>query len=178
MAKLDGKVALVTGASRGIGAAIARRLAADGAKVVVNYSKSEGPAKEVVTAITKAGGEAVAIKADVSRPGEIPGLFAEVKKAFGRLDILVNNAGIMERVPLAEVTAEHVDTHFGLNVRGLVLSTAEAIKLLPKGGRVINVSSNITRMAVPGASVYTATKGAIDMLTQVWAAELGPRGSR
>jgi 3-oxoacyl-[acyl-carrier protein] reductase len=176
MAKLDGKVALVTGASRGIGAAIARRLAADGAKVVVNYSKSEGPAKDVVTAITKAGGEAIAIKADVSRPGEIPGLFAEVKKAFGRLDILVNNAGIMERGPITEVTAEHVDKHFALNVRGLVLCTVEAIKLLPKGGRVINVSSNITRMAVPGSSVYTATKGAIDVLTQVWATELGPRG--
>ncbi len=175
MAKLGGKVALVTGAARGIGAAIARRLAADGAKVVVNYSKSEGPAKEVVTAITKAGGEAIAIKADVSRPGEIPGLFAEVKKAFGRLDILVNNAGIMERGPITEVTAEHVDKHFGLNVRGLVLCTVEAIKLLRKGGRIINVSSNITRMAVPGSSVYTATKGAIDMLTQVWATELGPR---
>ena len=178
MTRLEGKVVLVTGASRGIGAAIARRLAADGAKVVVNYSKSEGPAKEVVAAITKAGGEAVAIKADVSKPGEIPGLFAEVKKAFGRLDILVNNAGIMERGPIAEVTAEHIDKQFGINVRGLLLCTVEALKLLPKGGCIINTSSNITGMAIPGAAVYTATKGAIDMITQVLAMELGPKGIR
>jgi 3-oxoacyl-[acyl-carrier protein] reductase len=178
MAKLDGKVALVTGASRGIGAAIARRLAADGAKVVVNYSKSEGPAKETVTAITKAGGEAVAIKADVSKPAEIPGLFAGVKKAFGGLDILVNNAGIMERGPIMEVTAEHIDKHFATNVRGLLLCTVEGLKLLPKGGCIINTSSNITGMAIPGAAVYTATKGAIDMITQVLATELGPKGIR
>jgi 3-oxoacyl-[acyl-carrier protein] reductase len=178
MATLHGKVALVTGASRGIGAAIAQRLAADGAKVVVNYSKSEGPAERVVTAITKAGGEAIAIKADVSKPDEIPGLFTEVKKAFGRLDILVNNAGIMERGPITEVTAEHIDKQFAINVRGLLLCTVEGLKLLPKGGCIINTSSNITGMAIPGATVYTATKGAIDMITQVLATELGPMGIR
>ena len=178
MLKLTDKVALVTGAARGIGAAIAARLAAEGAKVVVNYSKSETEANAVVAAIKKAGGEAVAVRADVSRPGEIPGLFAAVKDAFGRLDILVNNAGVMEHLPIEEVTAEHVDKHYHTNVRGLILCTVEGLKLLPKGGCVINVSSNITRMAVPGASVYTATKGAIDMVTQVLATELGPKGIR
>ena len=178
MAKLDGKVALVTGAARGIGAAIAKRLAAEGAKVVVNYSKSEGPAGEVVAAIVKAGGDAVAVKADVGEPGEIPGLFAAVKKAFGRLDVLVNNAGIMEHLPIDKVTAEHIDKHWHVNVRGLLLCTVEGLKLLPEGGCVINVSSNITRMAIPGTSVYTGTKGAIDAITQVLAFELGPKGIR
>ena len=178
LAKLTNKVALVTGAARGIGAAIAARLAAEGAKVVVNYSKSEKEADAVVAAIRKAGGEAVAVRADVSQPGEIPGLFAAVKDAFGRLDILVNNAGVMEHLPIEEVTAEHVDKHYHTNVRGLLLCTVAGLKLLPKGGCVINVSSNITHMAVPGASVYTATKGAIDMVTQVLATELGPKGIR
>ncbi len=176
MGRLDGKVALVTGSARGIGAAIAVRLASEGAKVVVNYSKSEGPADEVVARIKKAGGEAVDVHADVSNAAEVPVLFAEVKKAFGRLDILVNNAGIMDRRPIEDVDAEHIDKHFATNVRGLLLCTVEALKLLPKGGRIINVSSNITRMAIPGSSVYTATKGAIDMITQVLATELGPKG--
>jgi 3-oxoacyl-[acyl-carrier protein] reductase len=176
MANLAGKVALVTGSARGIGAAIAKRLAADGAKVVVNYSKSEDEAEEVVAAIEKAGGQAVAVKADLSVPAEIPGLFAAVKKQYGRLDILVNNAGVMDRGPIEGVTAEHVNRHFDLNVRGLILCTVEALKMLPKGGKIVNVSSNITRMAIPGSSVYTATKGAIDALTQVWATELGPKG--
>jgi 3-oxoacyl-[acyl-carrier protein] reductase len=178
MAKLTDKVALVTGASRGIGAAIARRLAAEGAKVVVNYSKSEGPASEVVAAIKEAGGDALAVKADVSNPDEIPGLFSAVKKAYGRLDVLVNNAGIMEHLPVEKVTAEHIDRHYATNVRGLLLCIVEGLKLLPDGGCVINVSSNITRMAIPGTSVYTSTKGAIDMFTQVLATELGPRGIR
>jgi len=176
MANLAGKVALVTGSARGIGAAIAKRLAADGAKVVVNYSKSEDEAEELVAAIKKAGGEAVAVKADLSVPAEIPGLFAAVKKQFGQLDILVNNAGVMDRGPIEDVTAEHVNRHFDLNVRGPILCTVEALKMLPKGGKIVNVSSNITRMAIPGSSVYTATKGAIDVLTQVWATELGPKG--
>ena len=178
MGKLDGKVALVTGASRGIGAAIARRLAADGAKVVVNYSRSEEAANEVVAAIDKAGGQAVAAHADLTNPPEIPGLFAAVKAAYGGLDILVNNAGIMIHKPIEEVTAEHIDEHYHTNVRGLLLCTVEALKLIPKGGCIINVSSNITRLAIPESSVYTSTKGAIDMITQVLAAELGPRGIR
>ena len=176
--RLEGKVALVTGSARGIGAAIARRLAADGAKVVVNYSKSEDEANAVVAAIKKAGGDSVAVKADVSEPGEIPALFAAVKKAFGKLDILVNNAGIMEHKPITEVTVEHIDRHFHTNVRGLLLCTVEGLKMLPKGGCIINVSSNITRMAIPESAVYTSTKGAIDMITQVLATELGPKGIR
>ena len=176
--RLDKKVALVTGSARGIGAAIAKRLAADGAKVVVNYSKSEDEANEVVATITKAGGEAVAIKADLSDPAEIPGLFKAVKEAFGQLDILVNNAGIMEHKLIEEVTAEHIDKHYQTNVRGLLLCTVEGLKMLPKGGCIINVSSNITRMAVPGSTVYTSTKGSIDMITQVLATELGPKGIR
>ena len=176
--RLEGKAALVTGSARGIGAAIAKRLAADGAKVVVNWSKSQKEADAVVASIKAAGGEAVAVQADVSKPEEIPGLFAAVKKAFGRLDILVNNAGVMDHLPIEKVTAEHIDKHLGVNVRGLLLCTAEGLKLLPKGGCVINVSSNITRMAIPGTSVYTCTKGAIDMVTQVLATELGPKGIR
>lgn len=178
MVNLAGKVALVTGSARGIGAAIARRLAADGAKVVVNFSKSEAEAQAVVEAIRENGGEAVAVKADLSDPGEIPGLFAAVVQSFGRLDILVNNAGIMEHKPIEQVTADHIDKHFRTNVRGLLLCIVEGLKLLPKGGCIINVSSNITRMAVPGTSVYSSTKGSIDMITQVLAVELGPKGIR
>jgi len=174
--KLHGKVVLVTGASRGIGAAIAKRLAADGAKVVVNYCKSPEAANGVVDSIRKAGGEAVAVKADISHPGEVVPLFETLKKTYGKLDILVNNAAIMERRPIEEVDAAHVDRHYQTNVRGLLLCTVEALKLLPKGGKIINVSSVITRLAIPGSSVYTSTKGAIDMITQVLAAELGPRG--
>ena len=176
--RLKGKVALVTGASRGIGAAVAKRLAAEGAKVVVNYSRSEGAANEVVAAIRAAGGEAVAVKADVGKPAEIPGLFAAVKKHFGRLDILVNNAAIMQRVFLPDVTPEHIDAHLGLNVRGYLLCTVEAARMMTDGGCVINISSAISRMAYPGAVVYSATKGAIDVMTRVLAAELGPRGIR
>jgi 3-oxoacyl-[acyl-carrier protein] reductase len=178
MGKLSGKVAVVTGASRGIGAAIARRLAADGAKVVVNYAKSRAAAEEVVADIRKAGGEAVAAKADVSNPAEIPGLFAAARQHFGGLDILVNNAAVMERRPIERVDAEHIDRHFQTNVRGYLLCIAEAIKLLPRGGCIINLSSAITRMSYPGSVVYSCTKGAIDMITQVLGAELGPRGIR
>ncbi len=178
MAKLSGRVALVTGAARGIGAAIAKRLAADGAKVVVNYSKSRGPADEVVASIKKAGGEAVAVRADVSDAAAIPGLFAEAVKAFGKLDVLVNNAGVMRRGFLADVTAEDFDFHFHTNVRGYLLCCREAAKFLPAGGSIVNVSSVITRLAYPGSVVYSATKGAIDMITQVLAVELGPKGIR
>lgn len=176
--RLNGKVALVTGASRGIGAAIAKRLAADGTKVVVNYAASEGPAQEVVAAIQKAGGTATAVHADMSKPAEIEKLFAEVKKAYGRLDILVNNAAIMKRGMLEEVTAEDFDRHFQLNVRGYLLAAKHAAAVMGQGGCIVNIGSAISRMAYPGAVVYTATKGAIDVMTRVLAMELGPKGIR
>ena len=176
--RLMGKVALVTGSSRGIGAAIAKRFAADGAKVVVNYAASKGAAEAVVAEIAAAGGEAVAIKADISKPAEIGPLFEATKKHFGRLDILVNNAAIMKRGMLSEVTAADIDAHFNLNVRGYLLCAKHAAELIPAGGCIINIASAISRMAYPGAVVYTATKGAIDGMTRVLAAELGPKGIR
>ena len=178
MSKLEGKVAIVTGGSRGIGAAIAKRLARDGAKVVVNYSSSQGAADEVVAAIKTIGGDAVAIKANMGNPAEIPPLFAATMSKFGRLDILVNNAAIMQRTFLQDVTAENFDAHFNVNVRGYLLAAKEAAALMTTGGSIINVGSAISRMAYPGAVVYTATKGAIDVMTRVLAAELGPRGIR
>ena len=176
--RLAGKVALVTGSSRGIGAAIATRFAAEGAKVVVNYATSEKEANEVVAAITAGGGAAVAVKANMGEPAEIPALFAATVKAFGKLDILVNNAAIMRRAPLTEVTAESIDAHFNINVRGYLLAVKEAAALMTAGGSIINVASAISRMAYPGAVVYTATKGAVDVMTRVLAMELGPKGIR
>ena len=176
--RLAGKVAIITGSARGIGAAIAARFAADGASVVVNYSKSKSEGEAVAASIIAAGGKAIAVKADVGTPSEIPGLFAETVKAFGKLDILVNNAAIMQRVFLNDVTAESIDAHFNVNVRGYLLCAAEAAKLLPPGGSIINVGSAISRIAYPGAVVYTSTKGAIDVMTRVLAAELGPKGIR
>jgi 3-oxoacyl-[acyl-carrier protein] reductase len=176
--RLAEKVALVTGSSRGIGAAIAVQFAADGAKVAVNYGRSEAEANAVVANIKKAGGEAVAIKADVGKPAEIPALFAAVVKAFGKLDILVNNAAVMQRTFLPDVTAELIDMHFNINVRGYLLCAKEAAALMTRGGCIINVASAISRMAYPGAVVYSATKGAVDVMTRVLAAELGPKGIR
>ncbi len=176
--RLAGKVALVTGSARGIGAAIATRFAAEGAKVVINYASSEKEANEVVAAIKKAGGEAVAVKADMSQPAQIAELYAATAKAFGTLDIVVNNAAIMQREPLEDVTAESIDKHFDLNVRGYLLSAQHAAAAMTKGGCIINVGSAISRMAYPGAVVYSATKGAIDVMTRVLAAELGPKGIR
>jgi 3-oxoacyl-[acyl-carrier protein] reductase len=175
---LAGKVALITGASRGIGAAIAARFARDGARVAVNYARSEKEANEVVAAITAAGGSAIAIKADVGDPAAIPPMFAAVTKAFGRLDVLVNNAAVMQRTFLPDVTAESIDAHFNVNVRGYLLCVKHAAELMTGGGSIINVGSAISRMAYPGAVVYTATKGAIDVMTRVLAAELGPKGIR
>ena len=176
--RLAGKVALVTGGSRGIGAAIAKRFAADGAKVVVNYASSEGEANKVVAAIKESGGDAIAVQANMGNPAEIPQLFAAVHKAFGRLDILVNNAAVMQRTFLTDVTAESIDLHFNVNVRGYLLSVKHAAEMMTGGGSIINVGSAISRMAYPGAVVYTATKGAIDVMTRVLAAELGPKGIR
>ena len=175
MGKLDGKVALVTGSSRGIGAAIARRLAADGASVVVNYAKSPDAAAAVVRQIEAAGGRAKAVKADVSDPAQVGPLFEAADEAFGRLDVLVNNAGVADRGALEDVDAAHIDKLFDLNVRGLLLCCKEGVRRLGEGGTIINVSSNVPRMAIPGLSAYTATKGAVDAITRVLAAELGPR---
>jgi 3-oxoacyl-[acyl-carrier protein] reductase len=177
--KLAGKVAVVTGASKGIGAAIAKNLAAEGASVVVNYSSSKGGADQVVDAISKAGGKAVAVQADVAKPADITRLFAETTKAFGKVDILVNNAGIYDFLPLEAITPEHFHKQFDLNVLGLILATQEAVKHFPAtGGNVINVSSVVSSRGVPAGSVYSATKAAVDAVTRALAAELGPRKIR
>jgi 3-oxoacyl-[acyl-carrier protein] reductase len=177
--KLEGKVAVVTGASKGIGAEIARRLAADGAAVAVNFSSSKEGADRVVAEITKAGGKAVAVHANVSQPADIPRLFAETKKAFGRVDILVNNAGIYEFLPLEQVTPEHFHRQFDLNVLGLIMASQEAVKHFGSdGGSIINVSSVAGTVGMPMASVYSATKAAIDAVTRSLSKELGPRKIR
>ena len=177
--KLAGKVAVVTGASKGIGAAIARQLAAEGASVVVNYSSSREGADRVVAEITGAGGKAVAVQANVSKKADIDRLFAETKQTFGRLDILVNNAGIYEFSPLEAVTEEHFHKQFDLNVLGLLLATQKAAELFgPEGGSVINISSVVSVSPVPGGAVYSATKAAVDALTKSLAKELGPRKIR
>jgi 3-oxoacyl-[acyl-carrier protein] reductase len=175
---LSGKVALVTGASRGIGAAIAKRFAHDGATMIVHYGKSEAEAKQVLQEIEKAGGKGTVLQGDTGNPADIQRVFTEVKKRFGKLDILVNNAAVMKRGMVEELTPEIIDWHLGVNVRGYLLCVQEAVKLMPSGGSIINVTSAISRMAYPGASIYTATKGAIDVMTRVLAAELGPRGIR
>jgi 3-oxoacyl-[acyl-carrier protein] reductase len=176
---LKGKVAVVTGASKGIGASIAEHLAAAGASVVVNYATSKTGADVVVGRITAAGGKAIAVQGDVSKQEDITNLFAETKKAYGKLDILVNNAGIYEFAPLEGVTAEHFHKQFNLNVLGLLLTTQEALKLIgPDGGSVINVGSIVGHMPVPTASVYSATKAAVDAITVSLAGELGPKKIR
>jgi 3-oxoacyl-[acyl-carrier protein] reductase len=178
-AKLAGQVAVVTGASKGIGAAIAEHLAAEGANVVVNYSTSKAGAEKVVGEITRAGGKALAVQANVAKPEDITRLFAEAKKAFGKIDILVNNAGIYEFAPLENVTAEHFHKQFNLNVLGLLLTTQEAVKHFgPAGGSIVNISSVAATGGLPGASVYGGTKAAVVAATQSLAKELGPRKIR
>ena len=177
--KLTGKVAVVTGASKGIGASIAKHLAAEGASVVVNYASSKAGADKVVAEITSAGGKAVAVQADVAKKADIERLFAETKKSFGALDVLVNNAGVYEFAPLEQVTEEHFHRQFNLNVLGLLLTTQEAVKQFgPAGGSVINISSVVGVNPAPNASVYSATKGAVDAVTKSLAKELGPRKIR
>jgi 3-oxoacyl-[acyl-carrier protein] reductase len=178
MAKLKGKVAVVTGASKGIGASIAEQLAAEGASVVVNYSSSKEGADAVVRRITEKGGKAIAAQADVSKPGDITRLIDQTRKAFGKLDILVNNAGIYEFAPLGTVTPEHFHKQFDLNVLGLILTTQEAVKLIGEGGSVINISSLVGPMPLASASVYSATKAAVDAVTIALSKELGPRKIR
>lgn len=179
MKRLNGKVAIVTGASKGIGAAIAERLAAEGAKVVVNYASSKSGADAVVARIQKKEGKAVAVQADVSKAEAIRHLFAEARKAFGQVDILVNNAGIYEFKPLEEITEEHFHRQFNLNVLGLLLASQEAAKQFgPNGGNIINISSVVATLGVPGGSVYSATKAAVDAITRSLAKELGSRKIR
>jgi 3-oxoacyl-[acyl-carrier protein] reductase len=177
--KLTGKVAVVTGASKGIGRAIARQLAAEGASVVVNYASSKTGADKVVAEINGAGGKAVAVQGDVSKKADIERLFAETKQAFGQLDVLVNNAGIYEFVPLEQITEEHFHKQFNLNVLGLILTTQEAVKYFnPAGGSVVNLSSLVSTLAPPYGSVYSATKGAVDVITGSLSKELGARKIR
>ena len=177
--KLTGKVAVVTGASKGIGAAIAQHLAAEGAAVVVNYASSKAGADRVVAEIGAKGGKAIAVQADVAKPADIQRLFAETKKAFDRVDILVNNAGVYEFSPLEAVTPEHFHKQFELKVLGLILTTQEAVKHIgAAGGSVVNISSVVATTAVPNAAVYSGTKGAVDAITRSLAVELGPRKIR
>ena len=177
--KLAGKVALVTGASKGIGASIALHLAAEGAAVVVNYSSSRDGADRVVGEINGNGGKAVAIQANLAKEADIRRLFTETKKAFGKLDILVNNAGIYEFAPLENVTVEHFHRQFDLNVLGLILASQEAAKQFgPEGGNIINISSVVATARLPGAAVYSATKAAVEAVTRSLASELGPRKIR
>src|SRR5213596_3136726 len=165
--KLAGKVAVVTGASKGIGAAIAKHLAAEGAVVVVNYSASKDGAERVVSDITDNGGRAIAVKANLA------------KKAVGQIDILVNNAGIYEFSPVQDITEEHFRKQFDLNVLGLTLATQAAVKQFnPAGGSIINISSVVSTLGIPAAAVYSGTKGAVDAITRSLAKELGPRGIR
>jgi 3-oxoacyl-[acyl-carrier protein] reductase len=177
--KLAGKVAVVTGASKGIGASIAKHLAAEGASVVVNYSSSKEGADRVVSEITAAGGNAIPVKANVSKEADIQQLFAEAKSAYGKIDLLVNNAGIFEFLPLENITEEHFRRQFDLNVLGLILTTQEAVKHFnPEGGSVINISSLVSTFTPPGSAVYSGTKAAVDAVTKVLSKELGPRKIR
>ena len=179
MGKLTGQVAVVTGASKGLGADMSKALAAEGASVVVNYASSKEGADKVVAAITSKGGKAIAVQGDVSKQADITRLFAETKKAYGKLNILVNNAGVYEFAPLEGITEENFHRHFNLNVLGLLLTTKEAVKLIgPEGGSVINVSSGISTMLPPNTSVYSATKASVDAITSILAKELGPRKIR
>jgi 3-oxoacyl-[acyl-carrier protein] reductase len=179
MSTLKGKVAVVTGASKGIGASIAEYLAAAGASVVVNYASSKSGADAVVKQITEKGGKAIAAQADVSKAEDIRRLFKETKAAYGKLDILVNNAGVYEFAPLEQITEEHFHKLFNINVLGLLLTTQEAAKLIgDTGGSVINISSIVAEMPVATAAVYSATKAAVDAVTVALSKELGPRKIR
>ena len=176
MPKLTGKVAVVTGASKGIGAAIAQQLANEGAAVIVNYSSSPAAAEAVAAKINKDGGKARAVRADLSKPGEAKQLIASTVSEFGRLDILVNNAGVYEFFPLPEIREEHFNRIFDLNVKGLLFTTQAAVNAFgDHGGTIINISSVASQSAIPNASVYSATKAAVDSFTRTLAAELGPK---
>jgi 3-oxoacyl-[acyl-carrier protein] reductase len=178
MSKLTGKVAIVTGASKGIGAAIAKSLAADGASVVVNYASSKAGADKVVAAITAAGGKAVAVGGDVSKAADAKGIIDAAIKNYGRIDILVNNSGVYEFGPIESVTEDSFHKLFNVNVLGLLLTTQAAVKYLKEGASIINIGSGVSRITPPNTAVYTGTKGAVDAITGVLARELGPRKIR
>jgi 3-oxoacyl-[acyl-carrier protein] reductase len=179
MSKLNGRIAIVTGASKGIGAAVARQLAAAGAAVVVNYAGSRSGAESVVSDITAAGGKALAVQADVAKPEDVQRLVAQTVKAFGAPDILVNNAGVYAFAPLEEVTPEFFHRQFNTNVLGLLLVSQETAKhFSAKGGSIINISSVVTQLNLPGSTVYAGTKAAVDTITRVLAKELGGRKIR
>lgn len=178
MSRLTGKVAVVTGASKGIGAAIAKSLARAGASVVVNYSSSKEGADKVVAEINQAGGKAVAVQGNVSKPADAQAIVDAAIKSFGRLDVLVNNSGVYEFGPIEAITPEHFHKQFDTNVLGLLLTTQAAVKHLPKGGSIINIGSLVSRVTPPASAVYTGTKGAVDAITGVLSLELGPKGIR
>jgi 3-oxoacyl-[acyl-carrier protein] reductase len=178
MSKLAGKVAIVTGASKGIGAAIAKALAAEGASVVVNYASSKAGAEVVVAAITKSGGKAVAVQGDVSKGAEAKGIVDTAIKTYGRVDILVNNSGLYEFAPLEAITEEQYRKMFDVNVLGLLLTTQAAAKHFGEGASIINIGSGVTSLTPANSAVYTGTKGAVDAITGVLARELGPRKIR
>jgi 3-oxoacyl-[acyl-carrier protein] reductase len=177
--RLSGKVAVVTGASKGIGASIAEHLAAEGASVVVNYASSRSGADGVVARIRQKGGKALAVQGDISQAPDIQRLFTETKKTYGKVDILVNNAGTYEFAPLEAITPEHVQKQLNLNVIGLIFTTQEAVKMMgPEGGSIINIGSIVGPMPAPQASVYSASKAAVDAISVSLSQELGPRKIR
>ncbi|MDE1154225.1 MAG: glucose 1-dehydrogenase [Acidobacteriaceae bacterium] len=179
MAKLTGKVAVVTGASKGIGAAIAKKLGAEGASVVVNYASDKTGAEKVAKEIEAAGGKAVVAGGSVTKQAEIDAIFEVAKKSFGKVDVLVNNAGVYEMKPIVEVTEDHIDWIFDTNVKGLLLTTKAALNHFPaEGGSIVNIGSIVSEITPPGSSVYTATKAAVDAITRVLAKELGDRKIR
>ncbi len=179
MGKLTGKVAVVTGASKGIGAGIAKALGAEGASVVVNYASDKAGADRVVNEITAKGGKAVAVGASVAKSAEIESLFAEAKKSFGTVDILVNNAGVYAFSPIESVSEEEIDRIFNTNVKGLLLASKAAVAQFPaEGGSIINIGSVVSETTPPASSIYTGTKGAVDAITRVLAKELGPKKIR
>ncbi len=178
MGKLAGKTAVVTGASKGIGAGIAKALAKEGANVVVNYARAKNDAEKVSDEIQRSGGKSIIVQGDVSKQADVDRLFAETKKAFGKVDILVNNAGVYEFAPIEQITEASYRRMFDLNVLGTVLSTQAAVKAMNGGGSIINLSSVVSLTPPPSASLYSATKGAVDVITRSLALELGPRNIR
>ena len=179
MANLTGKVAVVTGASKGIGSAIAKHLAAAGASVVINYVSSKEGADKVVSAIMQAGGEAIAVRASIAKEADVARLFVETKKAYGKIDILINNAGVFRLAPLETVTVEEYYRQYDTNVLGLLLVTKAAVPLFPEtGGSIVNISSIASTLAAATNAIYSGTKGAVDSITKVLAKELGPKNIR